>query len=92
MKGAQIIYISHSSAISTANMLDVLRKSPYVGSLAKFKNRQTFSMEPFSSKSCLKKRAPSILTCKAKPNNSIIKCIPDEYTQVEPKYEVLYEM
>ena len=34
----------------------------YVGSLAMFKNRQTFSIEPFSSKSCLKKRAVSIFT------------------------------
>ena len=33
-----------------------------VGSLAKFKNKHTFSIEPFSSKSCLKKRAVSILT------------------------------
>jgi hypothetical protein len=33
-----------------------------VGSLAKFKKRQTFSIDPFSSKSCLKNLAVSILT------------------------------
>lgn len=37
-------------------------RSAYVGSLARFKNRQTLSMEPFSSKSDLKKRAVSMLT------------------------------
>lgn len=34
----------------------------YVGSLAKFKNRHTLSMEPFSSKSDLKNRAVSMFT------------------------------
>jgi hypothetical protein len=43
--------------------------SSYVGSLAKFRNKQTFSIEPFSSKSCLKKRAVSILTFKNKSSN-----------------------
>ncbi|KAF1747742.1 hypothetical protein GCK72_024208 [Caenorhabditis remanei] len=33
-----------------------------VGSLAKLRKRHTFSMDPFSSKSCLKKRAVSMLT------------------------------
>jgi len=36
----------------------------YVGSLARLRNRQTLSMEPFSSKSDLKKRAVSMLTWK----------------------------
>ena len=35
----------------------------YVGSLARFKKRQTFSILPFSSKSCLKNRAVSMFTC-----------------------------
>ena len=35
----------------------------YVGSLARLRKRQTLSMEPFSSKSDLKKRAVSMLTC-----------------------------
>lgn len=35
----------------------------HVGSLARLRKRQTFSMEPFSSKSDLKKRAVSMLTC-----------------------------
>lgn len=34
----------------------------YVGSFARFRNRQTLSIEPFSSKSDLKKRAVSMLT------------------------------
>lgn len=34
----------------------------YVGSLAKFKKRQTLSIEPFSSKSDLKNRAVSMFT------------------------------
>ena len=34
-----------------------------MGSLAKFRKRHTFSIDPFSSKSCLKNRAASILTC-----------------------------
>ena len=34
----------------------------HVGSLAKLRKRQTFSIEPFSSKSCLKKRAVSLFT------------------------------
>ncbi len=34
----------------------------YVGSLARLRNRHTFSIEPFSSKSCLKNRAVSMLT------------------------------
>ena len=33
-----------------------------VGSFAKFKNRATFSIEPFSSKSCLKNLAVSMFT------------------------------
>lgn len=37
----------------------------HVGSLAKFRKRHTFSMEPFSSKSDLKKRAVSMFTCQA---------------------------
>lgn len=37
--------------------------SPHVGSLARLRKRQTFSIEPFSSKSCLKKRAVSLFTC-----------------------------
>lgn len=40
------------------------RPFAYVGSLARFKNRQTLSIEPFSSKSDLKKRAVSMLTWK----------------------------
>lgn len=39
-------------------------RSAHVGSLARFKNRHTLSMEPFSSKSDLKKRAVSMLTWK----------------------------
>ena len=38
------------------------KKKAHVGSLAKFRKRVTRSMEPFSSKSCLKKRAVSMLT------------------------------
>ena len=34
----------------------------HVGSLARLRKRHTFSMEPFSSKSCLKNRAVSMLT------------------------------
>ena len=34
----------------------------HVGSLAKLRKRQTFSIEPFSSKSCLKNLAVSMLT------------------------------
>ena len=34
----------------------------YVGSLARFRKRHTFSMEPFSSKSCLKNLAISMFT------------------------------
>lgn len=37
-------------------------QSTYVGSLAKFKNRHTLSMDPFSSKSDLKNRAVSMFT------------------------------
>lgn len=37
----------------------------YVGSFARFKNKQTLSMEPFSSKSCLKNLAVSIFTLTA---------------------------
>ena len=33
-----------------------------VGSFAKLRKRQTFSIEPFSSKSCLKNLAVSMLT------------------------------
>ena len=33
-----------------------------MGSLARFRKRLTFSIEPFSSKSCLKKRAVSMFT------------------------------
>lgn len=36
----------------------------YVGSLARLRNKQTLSMEPFSSKSDLKNLAVSILTLK----------------------------
>ena len=39
-----------------------IKKMSYVGSLARFKNKQTFSIEPFSSKSCLKNRAVSMFT------------------------------
>lgn len=51
----------------------------YVGSLAKFRNRQTFSIEPFSSKSCLKNLAVSMFTCKYKAIlyhlfNCVVKC------------------
>lgn len=42
----------------------------YVGSLAKLRKRHTFSIEPFSSKSCLKNRAVSMLTCKPSECNS----------------------
>ena len=35
-----------------------------VGSFAKLRKRHTFSIEPFSSKSCLKNRAVSIFTCR----------------------------
>ena len=38
------------------------KPTTYVGSLAKFRKRHTFSIEPFSSKSCLKKRAISMFT------------------------------
>lgn len=34
----------------------------HVGSLARFRNKHTLSIEPFSSKSDLKKRAVSMLT------------------------------
>ena len=52
----------------------------YVGSLARLRNKQTFSMEPFSSKSCLKKRAVSMLTWKeSKEDDSYIYSI--EYYQ-----------
>lgn len=40
----------------------MLLKGTYVGSLAKFKNKHTFSIEPFSSKSCLKNLAASMFT------------------------------
>ena len=39
-----------------------IKKMSYVGSLARFKNKHTFSIEPFSSKSCLKNRAVSMFT------------------------------
>lgn len=42
------------------------KRNTYVGSLARLRKRQTFSMEPFSSKSCLKNRAISILTWNSK--------------------------
>lgn len=41
----------------------------HVGSLARFRNKQTLSMDPFSSKSDLKKRAVSMLTWKRFPFN-----------------------
>lgn len=41
----------------------------YVGSLARLRNRQTLSMEPFSSKSDLKNLAVSILTLKKTKNS-----------------------
>ena len=37
-------------------------RNSHVGSLARLRKRQTFSIEPFSSKSCLKNRAVSMLT------------------------------
>ena len=47
----------------------------YVGSLAMFKNRQTFSIEPFSSKSCLKKRAVSIFTYQREEREREVKTV-----------------
>lgn len=50
--------------LTTKSSSPLKASGSYVGSLAKFKNRQTLSMEPFSSKSDLKKRAVSMLTWK----------------------------
>ena len=43
-------------------IITIINNTTYVGSLAKFKNKHTFSMDPFSSKSCLKNLAVSMLT------------------------------
>ena len=40
----------------------VQRPPTHVGSLTKLRKRQTFSIEPFSSKSCSKKQAASLFT------------------------------
>lgn len=55
------IHIEHNSEWITKQALKNLTES-YVGSLARFRKRQTLSIEPFSSKSDLKKRAVSMLT------------------------------
>ena len=55
------------------------RPTTYVGSLAKFRKRHTFSIEPFSSKSCLKNLAISMFTW-----NTVIKAwktVTEQYTQ-----------
>mmetsp|Transcript_69951 Transcript_69951/g.176250 ORF Transcript_69951/g.176250 Transcript_69951/m.176250 type:complete len:232 (+) Transcript_69951:602-1297(+) len=54
-----LVYAKYSAAVSAS--LGVTMRS-MVGSLAKFMKRTTFSIEPFSSKSFLKKRAVSMLT------------------------------
>ena len=46
----------------------------YVGSLAKFRNKQTFSMDPFSSKSCLKNLAVSMFTLRLSHLNDYACC------------------
>ena len=56
-------FLTQLTSISKTNGV-VFFLSTYVGSLAKFKKRHTFSIEPFSSKSCLKNLAISIFTYK----------------------------